>query len=264
MAGDFNYREEFKSIDYNALKEDIRKVLTESQDWWPADYGHYGGLFIRMAWYRTGDGRGGSRSGQQRFAPLNSWPDNANLDKARRLVWPIKQKYGKKISWADLMVLTGNVALEDMGVLAAKDIRQTFGRMGMNDEETVALIAGGHTLGKTHGAGPSSHVGSAPEAAYMEEQGFGWRSDYKSGKGKDAITSGLEVIWTATPAKWSHLFFFSLFEHEWELEKSPAGAHQWVAKGEIKMRTPDAFDSEKTYKPTMLALTMLLLELGLN
>ena len=323
MNEGFNYVEEFNSLDYNALKSDIRKVLTESQDWWPADYGHYGGLFIRMAWhssgtYRTGDGRGGSRSGQQRFAPLNSWPDNANLDKARRLIWPIKQKYGNKISWADLMVLTGNVALEDMGfktfgfaggredvwepemdvywgaekkwledkerysgdrklenplaavqmgliyvnpegpngnpdpVLAAKDIRETFGRMGMNDEETVALIAGGHTLGKTHGAGPASNVGPEPEAADIEEQGFGWKSEYKSGKGADAITSGLEVIWTSTPAKWSHMYFFSLFENEWELTKSPAGANQWVAKGEPKMMVPDAFDKEKMHKPTML------------
>jgi catalase-peroxidase len=323
MSEEFNYVEKFNSLDYGALKEDIRKVLTESQDWWPADYGHYGGLFIRMAWhsagtYRTGDGRGGSRSGQQRFAPINSWPDNANLDKARRLIWPIKQKYGNKISWADLLVLTGNVALEDMGfktfgfaggredvwepeldvywgaeekwlsdkkrysgdrdlenplaavqmgliyvnpegpngnpdpVLAAKDIRETFGRMGMNDEETVALIAGGHTLGKTHGAGPASNVGPEPEAAAIEEQGFGWKSEYKSGKGADAITSGLEVIWTSTPAKWSHMYFFSLFENEWELTKSPAGAHQWVAKGEPKLMVPDAFDSEKMHKPTML------------
>ena len=322
MGEDFNYVEAFNSLDYDALKADIRKVLTESQDWWPADFGHYGGLFIRMAWhsagtYRTADGRGGSRAGQQRFAPLNSWPDNANLDKARRLIWPIKQKYGDKISWADLMVLTGNVALEDMGfktfgfsggredvwepemdvywgaeekwlsdekrysgdrelenplaavqmgliyvnpegpngnpdpVLAAKDIRETFGRMGMNDEETVALIAGGHTLGKTHGAGPASHVGPEPEAADIEEQGFGWKSDYKSGKGADAITSGLEVTWTATPAKWSHGFFMSLFENEWELTKSPAGAHQWVAK-DPKVMVPDAYDPEKTHKPTML------------
>ncbi len=321
MGQDFDYIKEFKSLDYQALKDDIRKVLKESQDWWPADYGHYGGLFIRMAWhsagtYRTGDGRGGSRSGQQRFAPLNSWPDNANLDKARRLIWPVKQKYGSKISWADLMILTGNVALEDMGfktlgfaggredvwepeidvywgsekkwledkrysgdrelenplaavqmgliyvnpegpngnpdpLLAAKDIRQTFGRMGMNDEETVALIAGGHTLGKTHGAGDASHVGSEPEAAGIEEQGLGWKSTYKSGKGADAITSGLEVIWTSTPAQWSHLFFFNLFENEWELTKSPAGAHQWVAK-DPKMMVPDAFDSEKMHKPTML------------
>ncbi|MEH0156400.1 catalase/peroxidase HPI [Limibacter armeniacum] len=322
MNENFDYIKEFNSLDYYTLKEDIRKVLTESQDWWPADFGHYGGLFIRMAWhsagtYRTADGRGGSRAGQQRFAPLNSWPDNANLDKARRLLWPIKQKYGKKISWADLMVLTGNVALEDMGfktfgfaggredvwepemdvywgsekkwldderysedrtklesplaavqmgliyvnpegpngnpdpLLAAKDIRDTFGRMGMNDEETVALIAGGHTLGKAHGAGPATHVGPDPEAASIEEQGFGWKSDYKSGKGADAITSGLEVTWTPTPTQWSHMFFYSLFENEWELTKSPAGAHQWVAKGEPKMLVPDAFDKDKKHKPTM-------------
>ena len=321
MADDFNYIEEFNSVDYAALKEDIRKVLTESQDWWPADYGHYGGFFIRMAWhsagtYRTGDGRGGSRAGQQRFAPLNSWPDNVNLDKARRLIWPIKQKYGNKISWADLMILTGNVALEDMGfktygfaggredvyepsmdvywgkeqkwlddkrykgdrelenplaavqmgliyvnpegpngnpdpLLAAKDIRETFGRMGMNDEETVALIAGGHTLGKTHGAGPADNVGPEPEAAPIEDQGFGWKSKYKSGKGPDAISSGLEVIWTQTPARWSHLFFANLFENEWELTKSPAGAHQWVAKDAAET-VPDAFDANKKHRPTML------------
>lgn len=322
MDEDFNYIEAFNSLDYDALKADIRKVLTESQDWWPADFGHYGGLFIRMAWhsagtYRTADGRGGSRSGQQRFAPLNSWPDNANLDKARRLIWPIKQKYGNKISWADLMVLTGNVALEDMGfktfgyaggredvwepemnvywgsedkwlsdderytgdrdledplaavqmgliyvnpegpngnpdpLLAANDIRATFGRMGMNEEETVALIAGGHTLGKAHGAGPASNVGPEPEAAGIEEQGFGWKSSYKSGKGADAITSGLEVTWTATPTRWSQMYFFSLFENEWELTKSPAGAHQWVPKGEPNMMVPDAFDPEKRHKPAM-------------
>ncbi|MCH4551449.1 catalase/peroxidase HPI [Aestuariibaculum lutulentum] len=322
MHEDFNYIEEFNSLDYEALKSDIRKVLTESQDWWPADFGHYGGLFIRMAWhsagtYRSADGRGGSRAGQQRFAPLNSWPDNANLDKARRLIWPIKQKYGNKISWADLMVLTGNVALEDMGfetfgfaggredvwepeidvywgaekewlsdekrysgdrelerplaavqmgliyvnpegpngvpdpLLAADDIRATFGRMGMNEEETVALIAGGHTLGKAHGAASASHVGADPESAGIEEQGFGWKSSYKSGKGADAITSGLEVTWTATPTRWSHQFFFSLFENEWELTKSPAGGHQWVAKGEPKMLVPDAFDPEKHHKPSM-------------
>ncbi len=322
MAEEYNYIEAFNSLDYEALKNDIRKVLTESQDWWPADHGSYGGLFIRMAWhsagtYRSGDGRGGSRSGQQRFAPINSWPDNANLDKARRLIWPIKQKYGNTISWADLMILTGNVALEEAGfttfgfaggrhdvyepsmdvywgaekkwlnddkrysgdrelenplaavqmgliyvnpegpngnpdpLLAAEDIRATFGRMGMNDEETVALIAGGHTLGKTHGAGPASNVGPEPEAASIEEQGFGWKSEYKSGKGADAITSGLEVIWTSTPAKWSHLFFFNLFENEWELTKSPAGAHQWVAK-DSKMKVPDAFDPDKEHNPTML------------
>jgi len=321
MGPDFNYAEEFNSLDYEAVKEDLKAVLTESQDWWPADYGNYGGLFIRMAWhsagtYRTGDGRGGSRSGQQRFAPLNSWPDNVNLDKARRLIWPVKQKYGNKISWADLMILTGNVALESMGFetigfaggredvyepeldvywgpenkwldderytgerelenplaavqmgliyvnpegpngnpdpkLAAFDIRETFGRMGMNDEETVALIAGGHTLGKTHGAAEAKYVGPAPEAAAMEEQGFGWKSSYKSGKGPDAISSGLEVIWTPTPVQWSHLFFFSLFENEWELTKSPAGAHQWVAK-DPKIMVPDAYDPDKMHKPTML------------
>ena len=321
MDEDFNYATEFQKLDYFALKKDINAALTESQDWWPADYDNYGPFFIRMAWhsagtYRTGDGRGGSRSGQQRFAPLNSFPDNANLDKARRLLWPIKQKYGKQISWADLMVLTGNVALENMGfktfgfaggredvwepntdvywgpeekwmddkrytgdrklenplaavqmgliyvnpegpngnpdpLLAANDIRETFGRMGMNDEETVALIAGGHTLGKTHGAGPADNVGAEPEAAGIEEQGFGWKSTYKSGKGSDAITSGLEVIWTSTPAKWSHQYFYSLFEHEWELTKSPAGAHQWVATNP-KMMFPDAFDSAKTHTPTML------------
>ena len=323
LGQDFDYIKEFKSLDYEALKKDIRAVMTDSQDWWPADFGHYGGLFIRMAWhsagtYRSGDGRGGSRSGQQRFAPLNSWPDNANLDKARRLLWPIKQKYGNKISWADLMVLTGNVALESMGfetygfaggrkdvyepeldvywgsegkwlddknrysegrklenplaavqmgliyvnpegpngnpdpLLAAHDIRETFGRMGMNDEETVVLIAGGHTLGKTHGAGPAENVGPEPEAAPIEEQGLGWKSTYKSGKGADAITSGLEVIWTATPVKWSSQGYFkSLFENEWELTKSPAGANQWVAK-DPKILFPDAFDPEKKHKPTML------------
>ena len=322
MGEDFDYAEAFNSLDYEAVKADIRAVMTDSQDWWPADYGNYGPLFIRMAWhsagtYRTGDGRGGSGEGQQRFAPLNSWPDNGNLDKARRLIWPIKQKYGSKLSWADLMILTGNVALESMGFetigfgggradvwepasnvywgaeakmlenkkrynekgeledplaavqmgliyvnpegpngnpdpkLAAHDIRETFGRMGMNDEETVALIAGGHTLGKTHGAGDASLVGAEPEAASIEEQGFGWKSDYKSGKGQDAITSGLEVIWTATPTQWSQTYFANLFAFEWELTKSPAGAHQWVAKdaGEI---FPDAFDENKKHKPTML------------
>ncbi|HSJ66968.1 MAG TPA: catalase/peroxidase HPI [Anditalea sp.] len=321
MGEDFDYIDEFNSLDYEALKDDIRAVMTESQDWWPADFGHYGGLFIRMAWhsagtYRSGDGRGGSRSGQQRFAPLNSWPDNGNLDKARRLLWPIKQKYGNKISWADLMVLTGNVALESMGfktygfaggrvdswepemdvywgketewlddqrytgdrqlekplaavqmgliyvnpegpngnpdpVLAAHDIRDTFGRMGMNDEETVALIAGGHTLGKTHGAGPVEHVGREPEAADIEEQGFGWTSSFKSGKGPDAITSGLEVTWTSTPAQWSHDFLTFLFKYDWELTKSPAGAHQWVAKDAGNI-IPDAFDTNKKQPPYML------------
>jgi len=321
MGSNFNYKLAFSSLDYAALKNDIKKVLTESQDWWPADYGNYGPLFIRMAWhsagtYRTGDGRGGSRDGQQRFAPLNSWPDNGNLDKARRLIWPIKQKYGSKISWADLMILAGNVAMESMGfptigfsagredvwepennvywgsetkwlddkrytedrklenplaavqmgliyvnpegpngnpdpLAAAKDIRETFGRMGMNDEETVALIAGGHSFGKTHGAGPASHVGANPEAASIEEQGFGWKSDYKSGKGTDAITSGLEVTWTTTPTKWSQGFFKSLFATEWKLTKSPAGANQWVAV-DSKVMVPDAFDSTKKHAPTML------------
>lgn len=319
---DFNYAKAFNSLDYEALKKDIEAVMTNSQDWWPADYGHYGPFFIRMAWhsagtYRTGDGRGGSREGQQRFAPLNSWPDNANLDKARRLLWPIKQKYGNKISWADLMILTGNVALESMGfetygfgggredvwepasnvywgaesewlankerysedgelevplaavqmgliyvnpegpngnpdpVAAAKDIRETFGRMGMNDEETVALIAGGHTLGKTHGAASGDHLGKSPEGSSIEEQGFGWKSDYATGKGKDAITSGLEVIWTTTPTKWNQGYFKALFNEEWELTKSPGGAHQWVAK-EPKAMVPDAFDKDKMHKPAML------------
>ncbi len=321
MGDDFNYKQAFNSLDYAALKNDIREVLTNSQDWWPADYGNYGPLFIRMAWhsagtYRTGDGRGGTREGQQRFAPLNSWPDNANLDKARRLLWPIKQKYGNKISWADLMILTGNVALESMGfktigfgggredvwepasnvywgsegkmlddkrysdgrklekplaavqmgliyvnpegpngnpdpIAAAIDIRETFGRMGMNDEETVALIAGGHTLGKTHGAASGTNLGPEPEAADIEEQGRGWKSKHGTGKGKDAITSGLEVIWTTTPTQWSHGFFKSLFENEWELTKSPGGAHQWVAK-DPKVMVPDAFDKDKKHKPTML------------
>lgn len=321
MGADFNYAEAFKKLDLAAVKKDLKEVMTNSQDWWPADFGHYGGLMIRMAWhsagtYRTGDGRGGSRDGQQRFAPLNSWPDNANLDKARRLLWPVKQKYGASISWADLMVLAGNVALESMGfqtigfsggradvwepesnvywgseskwlddnrysgdrklenplaavqmgliyvnpegpngnpdpILAAHDIRETFGRMGMNDEETVALIAGGHTFGKTHGAGPADHVGPEPEAAGIEEHGFGWASSYKSGKAGDAITSGLEVTWTATPVQWSHGFFKSLFNEEWELTKSPAGAHQWVAKNP-KVMVPDAFDANKQHRPTML------------
>ena len=317
----FNYEEAFLALDYDALKEDIRKTLKESQDWWPADWGHYGGLFIRLAWhsagtYRTGDGRGGSRDGMQRFAPLNSWPDNANLDKARRLLWPVKQKYGKNISWADLMILAGNVALEDMGfetlgfgggrvdvwqpnsnvywgpetqmladerytgdrslekplaavqmgliyvnpegpngnpdpLAAAKDIRETFGRMGMNDEETVALIAGGHTLGKTHGAAPGSNLKADPEGANIEEQGFGWKSDYKSGKGADAITSGLEVIWTAKPTEWNHQYLAILFSEEWELTKSPGGANQWVAKNP-KIMVPDAYDPNKKHAPTML------------
>lgn len=321
MGEAFDYVAAFNSLDYNSLKRDIENVLTDSQDWWPADFGNYGPLFIRMAWhsagtYRTGDGRGGARDGQQRFAPLNSWPDNGNLDKARRLLWPVKQKYGGKISWADLMILAGNVALESMGfetigfaggrvdvwepqsnvywgketkwlddvrysgdhelenplaavqmgliyvnpegpsgnpdpLLAAIDIRETFARMGMNDEETVALIAGGHTLGKTHGAGSATHVGPEPEAAPIEEQGFGWKSDYKSGKGTDIITSGVEVTWTTTPTEWSHQFLDILFNNEWELSKSPAGAHQWIAK-DSKITVPDAFDPKKRHAATML------------
>jgi catalase-peroxidase len=321
MGKGFDYAEEFKKLDYQALKKDLHALMTDSQEWWPADFGHYGPLFIRMAWhaagtYRIGDGRGGAGTGQQRFAPLNSWPDNVNLDKARRLLWPIKQKYGNRISWADLLVLTGNVALESMGfktfgfaggradvwepeehvywgpeakwlddqrysgdrdlenplgavqmgliyvnpegpngnpdpIAAARDIRETFRRMAMNDEETVALIAGGHTFGKTHGAGPASHVGADPEAAGIEEQGLGWTSSYASGKAGDAITSGLEVIWTTTPTKWSNNFFWNLFGYEWELTKSPAGAHQWVAKGAPE-QIPDPFDPSKKRKPTML------------
>lgn len=325
MDKDFDYKQSFAKLDYIQLKKDIEEVLTNSQDWWPADYGNYGPFFIRLAWhsagtYRTGDGRGGTRMGIQRFAPQNSWPDNGNLDKARRLLWPIKQKYGNQISWADLMILSGNVALESMGfktigfaagredvwtpqedvywgsedkwlgtkrlnkdgefdldkenplaavqmgliyvnpegpngnpdpVASAKNIRITFARMGMNDKETVALIAGGHSFGKTHGAGPADNVGPAPEAAGIEEQGFGWKSKYKSGKGKDAITSGLEVIWTPTPTKWSHAYLNTLFNNEWELTKSPAGAHQWEAKAAGKI-FPDAFDKDKKHKPTML------------
>ena len=321
MDKNFDYIKEFKTLDYVALKKDIEAVLTQSQDWWPADFGNYGPFFIRMAWhsagtYRSADGRGGSRAGQQRFAPLNSWPDNGNLDKARRLLWPVKQKYGSKISWADLMVLAGNVALENMGfktygfsggrvdvwependvywgsekkwlddnryaegrklenplaavqmgliyvnpegpngkpdpLAAAVDIRETFKRMGMNDEETVALIAGGHTFGKTHGKGPASHVGPEPEAAPIEEQGFGWKSSYGTGKGKDAITSGLEVTWTSTPTKWGNGYFRILLNNEWELTKSPAGAHQWVAKN-ATANIPDAFDPTKKQLPTML------------
>lgn len=343
MEKDFDYAEAFQSLDLESVKKDLHALMTDSQDWWPADFGHYGPLFIRMAWhsagtYRVGDGRGGAGAGQQRFAPLNSWPDNVSLDKARRLLWPIKQKYGKKISWADLMILTGNVALESMGfktfgfaggredvwepdqdvywgtektwlggdlryahgspgveghgvlpaeddsevkhsrdlekplaavqmgliyvnpegpdgnpdpILAAKDIRDTFGRMAMNDEETVALIAGGHTFGKTHGAGPADHVGREPEAAGIEAQGFGWNSSYKSGKGPDAISSGLEVTWTEKPTEWSNLFFKNLFENEWELTKSPAGAHQWVAKNGADI-IPDAFDPNKKHRATML------------
>jgi catalase-peroxidase len=302
MGEEFNYAEEFKSLDLDAVIEDLKTLMTDSQDWWPADFGHYGGLFIRMAWhsagtYRIGDGRGGAGRGQQRFAPINSWPDNVSLDKARRLLWPIKQKYGRKISWADLLILTGNIALESMGfktfgyaggredvwepdqdvywgaettwmgtdkrysgdreletplatttmgliyvnpegpegkpdpAAAAKDIRETFGRMAMNDEETVALIAGGHSFGKTHGAGPSSHVGPEPEAAGVEGQGVGWKYSYGTGTGADAFTSGLEVIWTKTPTKWSNDFFEHLFSYDWELTKSPAGAHQWKPKG---------------------------------
>ncbi len=321
MDAAFDYAAEFRSLDLAAVKRDLAALMTDSQDWWPADFGHYGPLFIRMAWhsagtYRAGDGRGGGGRGQQRFAPLNSWPDNVSLDKARRLLWPIKQKYGRKISWADLMILTGNVALETMGfktfgfaggredtwepdqdvywgrettwlddkrysgdrdlenplaavqmgliyvnpegpngnpdpVAAARDIRETFARMAMNDEETVALIAGGHTFGKTHGAGPADNVGPDPEDAPLEEQGFGWKSKFRTGKGADAITSGLEVTWTQTPAQWSNHFFENLFKYEWVPEKSPAGAHQWVAKdSEAVIPGPD--DPSKMRKPTML------------
>lgn len=351
MDSNFNYAEAFKSLDLEAVKKDLHALMTDSQDWWPADFGHYGGLFIRMAWhsagtYRVGDGRGGAGAGQQRFAPLNSWPDNVSLDKARRLLWPIKQKYGKKISWADLMILTGNVALESMGfktfgfaggredvwepdediywgsektwlggdvryadgsdgvpkehgvvssddnadgnihsrnlekplaavqmgliyvnpegpdgnpdpLAAARDIRDTFGRMAMDDEETVALIAGGHTFGKTHGAATSDHVGKEPEAADMELQGFGWHNSYRSGKGPDTITSGLEVTWTKTPTQWSNNFFENLFGFEWELSKSPGGAHQWVAKN-AEAIIPDAFDSSKKHLPTMLTTDLTL------
>lgn len=345
MGDDFNYAEAFKSLDLQAVKKDLHALMTDSQDWWPADFGHYGPLFIRMAWhsagtYRVFDGRGGAGAGQQRFAPLNSWPDNVSLDKARRLLWPIKQKYGRNISWADLLILTGNVALESMGfktfgfaggrpdvweadesvywgseqkwlggdlryahgspgvaeahgvvssddnadgnihsrnlekplaavqmgliyvnpegpdgnpdpIAAAKDIRDTFGRMAMNDEETVALIAGGHSFGKTHGAAPATHVGKEPEAAGLESQGFGWNNSYGSGKGADTITSGLEVTWTTTPTQWSNNFFENLFAFEWELTKSPAGAHQWVAKNAENI-IPDAYDGSKKHLPTML------------
>ncbi len=321
MGEDFDYAKEFKSLDLDAVKKDLVEVMTNSQDWWPADFGHYGGLMIRMAWhsagtYRIGDGRGGGGTGAQRFAPLNSWPDNTNLDKARRLLWPVKQKYGRKISWSDLMILAGNVALESMGfktfgfaggrediweppqdiywgsegewledkrysgnrqlenplaavqmgliyvnpqgpngnpdpVAAAHDIRETFKRMAMNDEETVALIAGGHSFGKTHGAGDASHKGPEPEAAGMEEQGFGWKSTFKSGKGPDTITDGEEVTWTKTPTKWSNNFFENLFNFEWELTESPAGAKQFVAKDAEEI-IPDAFDPSKKHKPTML------------
>ena len=323
MGEEFNYAEEFKKLDLEALKKDLYALMTDSQDWWPADHGHYGPLFIRMAWhsagtYRTGDGRGGAGSGTQRFAPLNSWPDNANLDKARRLLWPIKRKFGRKISWADLLILAGNVALESMGfktfgfaggredvwepeedvywgsetawlddkrysgdrdlehplaavqmgliyvnpegpngnpdpIAAARDIRETFARMAMDDEETVALIAGGHTFGKTHGAGPAFHVGPEPEAAGIEEQGLGWKSGFGTGKGGDAITSGLEVTWTATPTRWSNNFFGNLFGYEWELTKSPAGAHQWQPKGGAGAGTvPDAHDQARRRAPAML------------
>ncbi|ENN85144.1 Peroxidase/catalase [Rhizobium freirei PRF 81] len=325
----FNYAEEFKKLDLEALKKDLFALMTDSQDWWPADFGHYGPLFIRMAWhsagtYRTGDGRGGASSGTQRFAPLNSWPDNVNLDKARRLLWPIKQKYGNSISWADLLILTGNVALESMGfktfgfgggredvwepeediywgtedtwlddkrytgdrnlenplaavqmgliyvnpegpngnpdpLAAARDIRETFARMAMNDEETVALIAGGHTFGKTHGAGDAAHVGPEPEAAGIEEQGLGWKNSFRSGKGGDAIGSGLEVTWTSTPTKWSNNFFWNLFGYEWELTKSPAGAHQWTPKhGAGAGSIPDAHDKSKRHAPAMLTTDLAL------
>jgi len=329
MGEDFNYAEEFKGLDLAAVKKDLAALMTDSQDWWPADFGHYGPLFIRMAWhsagtYRIGDGRGGGGTGQQRFAPLNSWPDNVSLDKARRLLWPIKQKYGREISWADLMILAGNVALETMGfktfgfaggredvwepdhdvywgaettwlgdkrysgerdlenplaavqmgliyvnpegpngnpdpIAAARDIRETFARMAMNDEETVALIAGGHTFGKTHGAGPASYVGPEPEAAGLEEQGLGWKSTFGTGKGGDAITSGLEVTWTTTPTKWSNNFFRNLFGYEWELTKSPAGAHQWKPKGGTGANTvPDAHDPSKRHAPSMLTTDLAL------
>ena len=330
MGKGFNYAKAFKSLNLAALKKDLANLMTQSQDWWPADFGHYGPLFIRMAWhsagtYRTGDGRGGGGRGQQRFAPLNSWPDNVSLDKARRLLWPIKQKYGRKISWADLMILTGNVALETMGfktfgfaggredtwepdhdvywgketiwlegdkrysgdrelenplaavqmgliyvnpegpngnpdpVAAARDIRETFARMAMNDEETVALIAGGHSFGKTHGAGPASHVGPDPEEAGLEEQGLGWRSSFGTGKGGDAITSGLEVTWTTTPTKWSNNFFENLFGYEWELTKSPAGAHQWTPKeGAGDGTVPHAHDVSQKIAPSMLTTDLAL------
>jgi catalase-peroxidase len=334
MDKDFDYATEFQKLDFDALKNDLKKLMTNSQDWWPADFGHYGPLFIRMAWhsagtYRIGDGRGGAGAGQQRFAPLNSWPDNVNLDKARRLLWSIKQKYGKKISWADLMILAGNVALESMGfktfgfaggrkdvwepeqdvywgaekkwlelsggqnsrysgerdldnplaavqmgliyvnpegpdgnpdpIAAAKDIRETFARMAMNDEETVALIAGGHTFGKTHGAGDAALIGAEPEAADITEQGLGWKSKFGSGKAGDTITSGLEVTWTSTPTRWTNNFFWNLFGYEWELEKSPAGAQQWVAKNGAGANTiPDAFDKTKRHAPRMLTTDLAL------
>ena len=328
MGEEFDYAKEFKSLDLHAVIKDLHAVMTDSQEWWPADFGHYGPLFIRMAWhsagtYRIGDGRGGAGAGQQRFAPLNSWPDNVSLDKARRLLWPIKQKYGRKISWADLMILAGNVALESMGfktfgfgggradvwepeevywgsedtwlgderysgdrelagpfgavqmgliyvnpegpngtpdpLAAARDIRETFRRMAMNDEETVALIAGGHTFGKTHGAGDAALVGPEPEAAPVEEQGMGWKSKFRSGKGADTITSGLEVIWTKTPTKWSNNFFENLFGYEWELTKSPAGAYQWTPKnGAGNGTVPDAHDPSKRHSPSMLTTDLAL------
>ena len=329
MGKEFNYAEEFKKLDLKAVIKDLNTLMTDSQDWWPADFGHYGPLFIRMAWhsagtYRIGDGRGGAGAGQQRFAPLNSWPDNVNLDKARRLLWPIKQKYGRKISWADLMILAGNVALESMGfktfgfgggredtwepeedifwgpegkwladerysgdrdlanplaavqmgliyvnpegpngkpdpVAAARDIRETFARMAMNDEETVALIAGGHTFGKTHGAGDAKLVGPEPEAASIEEQGLGWKSKFRTGIAGDAIGSGLEVTWTTTPTKWSNNFFTNLFSYEWELTKSPAGAHQWTPKnGAGNGKVPDAHDPSKRHSPSMLTTDLAL------
>ncbi|MBQ1158894.1 catalase/peroxidase HPI [Streptomyces sp. A73] len=327
LGEDFDYAEAFKSLDLQAVKRDIAEVLTTSQDWWPADFGHYGPLMIRMAWhsagtYRISDGRGGAGAGQQRFAPLNSWPDNGNLDKARRLLWPVKKKYGQSLSWADLLILTGNVALESMGLktfgfaggredvwepeedvywgpettwlddqrytgdrelenplgavqmgliyvnpegpngnpdplAAARDIRETFRRMAMNDEETVALIAGGHTFGKTHGAGPADHVGNDPEAASMEEQGLGWKNSFGTGKGPHAITSGLEVTWTATPTRWSDGFFKNLFEYEYELTQSPAGANQWVAKDAPEI-VPDAHDPSKKHRPQMLTTDLAL------
>ena len=330
MGQEFNYAEEFKKLDLEALKRDLHALMTDSQDWWPADFGHYGPFFMRMAWhsagtYRTGDGRGGAGAGQQRFAPLNSWPDNVNLDKARRLLWPVKQKYGRKISWADLFILAGNVALASMGfntfgfgggradvwepdespywgsettwlgdderysgdrdlenplaavqmgliyvnpegpdgnpdpIAAAKDIRETFARMAMNDEETVALIAGGHTFGKCHGAGPASHVGPEPEAAPIEEQGLGWKSSFGTGKGAATISSGLEVTWTSSPTQWSNNYFWNLFGYEWELTKSPAGAHQWTTKnGAGAGSIPDAHDSAKRHAPTMLTTDLAL------
>ena len=329
MGADFDYAREFKSLDLDAVVRDLHALMTDSQDWWPADFGHYGPLFVRMAWhsagtYRTGDGRGGAGSGSQRFAPLNSWPDNANLDKARRLLWPVKQKYGRKISWADLMILAGNVALESMGlktfgfgggrediwepeediywgaettwlaeqrysgdrhlenplgavqmgliyvnpegpngqpdpVAAARDIRETFARMAMDDEETVALIAGGHTFGKTHGAGDAALVGPEPEAAGIEQQGLGWQSRFGTGRGADTITSGLEVTWTRTPTTWSNSFFENLFGYEWELTRSPAGAHQWRPKGGAGAGTvPDAHDPSRRHAPAMLTTDLAL------